>query len=46
MNNQERLERYLELCMRTYERMLKDGTWPWRHSDHQTEPVVESEDVK
>ena len=25
-----RLERYLELCQRIYERMERDGTWPWK----------------
>ena len=25
-----KLERYLELCQRIYERMVRDGTWPWK----------------
>jgi hypothetical protein len=25
-----RLERYLDLCQRIYERMERDGTWPWK----------------
>jgi hypothetical protein len=28
-----RLERYLELCQRIYERMERDGTWPWKSDD-------------
>ena len=26
------LERYLALCKRIYERMERDGTWPWSDS--------------
>ena len=25
-----RLEQYLLLCQRMYERMERDGTWPWK----------------
>ena len=39
-----RLEAYLELCQRLYERMLRDGTWPWRDSQN-SEDLVESEDT-
>ena len=42
MDNQERLERYLELCKRIYERMRRDGTWPWADSQD-SGGVVESE---
>lgn len=27
-----RLERYLELCHRIYERMEREGTWPWKQT--------------
>ena len=42
------LERYLELCQRMYERMERDGTWPWKkdipESDSTlSEKVVDSE---
>lgn len=29
MSIDPRLERYLELCQRMYERMEREGTWPW-----------------
>lgn len=44
MDNEERLERYLELCRRIYERMKRDGTWPWADSQDSSR-VVESEDI-
>jgi hypothetical protein len=43
MDNDERLERYLELCRRIYERMRREGTWPWADSQDSA-PVVESEE--
>ena len=30
MTHDPQLERYLELCQRIYERMERDGTWPWK----------------
>jgi len=42
MDNDERLDRYLELCKRIYERMRRDGTWPWADSQD-SEGMVESE---
>lgn len=39
----DQLERYLELCKRTFEQMQRDGTWPWRDSQ-ESEDVVESKD--
>lgn len=46
MSIDPRLERYLELCQRIYERMERDGTWPWKHSDDSTlsQEVVDSGD--
>ena len=37
------LERYLALCQRIYERMEREGSWPWRDS---TEPqdLIDSKD--
>jgi len=37
------VERYLALCERAYERMVREGTWPWRDSPD-FEDVVESHD--
>lgn len=36
------LERYLTLCQRIYERMERDGSWPWADSP-KSEDLVESE---
>lgn len=38
------LERYLEVCRRIYERMRRDGSWPWPDSQD-SEEMVESEDT-
>ena len=53
MQNQENhippeLERYLALCKRVYERMEREGSWPWGQSDDSTlsGDLVESEDIK
>jgi hypothetical protein len=40
MSHDPRLERYLELCQRIYERMERDGTWPWNPKN----PVSDSTD--
>jgi len=37
------VERYLALCERAYERMVREGTWPWSDSPD-FEDVVESDD--
>lgn len=41
------LEQYLDFCQREYERMQRDGSWPWRQSDDSTlsDHLVESEDT-
>jgi hypothetical protein len=46
MNNDEHLEKHLELCRRIYLRMLADGSWPWKgDTDSQkSEDLVESDD--
>ena len=43
MDNDERLDRYLELCRRIYERMKRDGTWPWTTDSTKANGAVESE---
>lgn len=43
MDNDERLERYLELCRRIYERMKRDGTWPWKTDSTKTGGAIELE---
>ena len=42
MTNEQRLERYLELCRRIYERMKRDGTWPWTTDSTKSDGAVES----
>lgn len=37
------LERYLALCQRIYERMEREGSWPWEDSS-KPENLVESKD--
>ena len=29
MNKDEHLKRHLDLCQQVYERMKREGTWPW-----------------
>ncbi len=40
------LERYLALCQLVYERMVREGAWPWPDDPDSTDPedLVESED--
>ena len=40
MMNDPRLERYLELCQRMYERMERDGTWPWQSDIPESDSTV------
>ena len=44
-NHDKRLEQYLELCRRIYERMKRDGTWPWTTDSTKTNGAVESESL-
>jgi len=37
------LKRHLELCQRSFEDMLRDGSWPWLDSPNSLD-LVESED--
>ena len=37
------VERYLALCERAYERMVREGTWPWKDSPN-FDDMVESND--
>lgn len=42
-DHEEHLLRYLALCQRIYERMEREGSWPWSDSPN-PEDLVESED--
>ena len=35
----DHLRRYLAICRRIYERMERDGSWPWKDQDWQAPPV-------
>lgn len=37
------LERYLALCQRIFERMERDGSWPWADSPN-SEDLIDSGD--
>ncbi len=41
MNDDEFLDEYLELCKNIYERMEREGSWPWSDSQ-KSENLVES----
>ena len=43
MKDEQSFERYLELCKQVFERMEREGSWPWRDSP-KSEDLVESED--
>lgn len=38
----DHIEQYLALCKRIFERMERDGTWPWEDSQN-TQDLLESE---
>lgn len=42
MDQDDFLNRHLELCQRVFEDMMRDGSWPWRDSLN-SEDLVESE---
>ena len=33
MTEEERFEQFLELCKRMFERMEREGAWPWPDGD-------------
>lgn len=43
MGKDEFLEQYLLLCQRIYERMEREGAWPWPDST-ESEDVIDSDD--
>ena len=38
------LEAFFELCKRMYERMQREGTWPWPADSTNPENVIDSAD--
>ena len=46
MDKEDRLKIHLEVCQRIFERMRRDGSWPWRDDgvdSPESEDVVESD---
>jgi hypothetical protein len=43
MKNDKQLDDFIDLCKRMYERMEREGSWPWADSPN-SEDLVESED--
>jgi hypothetical protein len=48
-DKQQQLDQYLALCKRIYERMERDGTWPWpsweeQPDSHESPDMVDSGD--
>lgn len=44
MDERDYLDEYLELCVRMYERMVLEGTWPWPDDSTNPENVIDSTD--
>ena len=44
MHDDKHFEAYLEICLRQYEQMMRDGTWPWTDDSTEFNPVIESDD--
>lgn len=47
MDKKEHLRRHLELCKRVYERMKRDGSWPWADEpdSRKSGDVIESDET-
>lgn len=45
MDKNDHLNEHLELCKRIYERMLRDGSWPWANASDSTlsDDLIESD---
>jgi len=42
MKDEQSFQQFLELCKQVFERMEREGSWPWRDSP-KSEDLVESE---
>ena len=45
MEPSPQLEAYFELCKRMYERMVREGTWPWPVDSTYPEDVIDSASI-
>lgn len=43
MTHDEHLEEFLAICQAMFERMQRDGTWPWREDSTNSSDVIDSE---
>ena len=43
MEPSPQLDAFFELCKRMYERMEREGTWPWTADSTNPEDVIDSE---
>jgi len=43
MNTDQRFEDFIELCKRIFERMEREGSWPWPEDDIAPKPPTEAE---
>jgi hypothetical protein len=43
MKDEQSFKQFLELCKQVFERMEREGSWPWADSPN-SEDLVESED--
>lgn len=46
MEPSPQLEAFFELCKRIYERMEREGTWPWTADSTNPEDMVDSESIQ
>lgn len=42
MTHDQHLEEFLEICQAVFERMRRDGTWPWPADSTNPEDVIDS----
>lgn len=46
MEPSPQLEAFFELCKRIYQRMEREGTWPWPADSTNPEDVIESDSTE
>ena len=46
MEPSPQLEAFFELCKRIYERMEREGTWPWTADPTNPEDMIDSKDTQ
>jgi hypothetical protein len=44
MTNDQHLEEFLAICQAVFERMRRDGSWPWPEDSTNSEDVIDSGD--